>query len=134
MNKSTHYLPFIIAKTESTSSLFSNRCIKMSVTITLNRIQHGKYTPRPKLHKKVFYKVFSPKVFKLSPIESINLDLQFNIKSSGEKPTDFQLFPTLARFGLSIEESNWKTATQTETITVNILNKNYNIRIQHQKR
>ena len=40
-------------------------------------------------------------------------------------PTQFQLFPTLAQFGLSLEENNWKTATKTESITVNILNKNY---------
>ena len=59
-------------------------------------------------------------------MESINLDLEFNIISAeGITPTQFQLFPTLNQFGLSLEESNWKTATQTESITVNILNKNY---------
>ena len=100
--------------------------MKMLLTIKLNRIQYGKYMPKPKLHKKAFYKVFSPKAFKLKPMESINLDLQFNLKSAeGIIPTHFQLFPTLAQFGLSLEESNWKTATQSESITVNILNKNY---------
>ena len=100
--------------------------MKMSLTIKLNTIQHGRYMPKPKLHKKAFYKIFSTKTFKLKPMESINLDLQFNLKSAeGMTPTQFQLFPTLARFGLSLEESNWKTATQTESITVNILNKNY---------
>ena len=29
--------------------------MKMSITIKLNKIQHGKYTPKPKLHKKAFY-------------------------------------------------------------------------------
>ena len=100
--------------------------MKMSLTIKLNTIQHGKYTPKPKLHKKAFYKIFSPKAFKLQPMESINLDLQFNlISAEGMIPIKFQLFPTLTQFGLSLEESNWKTATQTESITVNILNKNY---------
>ena len=100
--------------------------MKMSLTIKLNTIQHGKYTPKPKLHKKAFYKIFSPKALKLKPLESINLDLQFNLKSAeGMIPTQFQLFPTLAQFGLSLEESNWKAATKTESITVNILNKNY---------
>ena len=57
---------------------------------------------------------------------SIDLDLQFNIKSAENiTPTDFQLFPSLKQFGLSLEDSNWKTATQKESITVNILNKNY---------
>ena len=100
--------------------------MKMSLTIKRNTIQHGKYTPKPKLHKKTFYKIFSPKAFKLKPMESINLDLQFNLKSAeGMIPTHFQLFPTFTQFGLSLEESNWKTATQSESITVNILNKNY---------
>ena len=85
--------------------------------------------------KKTFYKIFSPKAFNLKPMESINLDLQFNLKSAeGMIPTHFQLFPTLTQFGLSLEESNWKTATQSESITVNILNKNYSNTFNIKKR
>ena len=67
-------------------------------------------------------------------MESINLDLRFNIIwAEGMTPTDFDLYPTLKQFGLSHEDSNWKTVTktviksisQTESITVTILNKNY---------
>ena len=106
----------------------------MSITIKLNQVQYGKYVPRPKLHKKAFYKVFSPKAFKLKPMESITLDLKLNIIwAEGIKPTDFDLYPTLKQFGLSVEDSNWKSVTktgikfvpQTESITVTILNKNY---------
>ena len=105
----------------------------MSVTIKLNQVQYGRYAPRPKLHKKAFYKVFSPKVFKLKPMESITLDLKLNIIwEEGITPTDFDLYPTLKQFGLSVEDSNWKSVTktgtkfvpQTESITVTILNKN----------
>ena len=106
----------------------------MSITIKLNQVQYGKYVPRPKLHKKAFYKVFSPKAFKLKPMESITLDLKLNIIWAERiKPTDFDLYPTLKQFGLSVEDSNWKSVTktgikfvpQTESITVTILNKNY---------
>ena len=106
----------------------------MSTTIKLNEIQYGKYVPRPKLHKKAFYKVFSPNAFKLKPMESITLDLRFNIIwAEGMTPTDLDLYPTLKQFGLSLEDSNWKSVIktgiksvpQTESITVTILNKNY---------
>ena len=62
--------------------------MKMALTIKLNTIQHGKYMPKPKLHKKAFYKIFSPKAFKLKTMESINLDLPFNlISAEGMIPT-----------------------------------------------
>ena len=106
----------------------------MSLTIKLNQIQYGRYTPRPKLHKKAFYKIFSPKAFKLKPMESVTLDLKLNIIwAEGMTPTDFDLYPTLKQFGLSVEDSNWKSVIKTgikfvpqpESITVTILNKNY---------
>ena len=106
----------------------------MSTTIKINQIQYGKFVPKPKLHKKVFYKVFSPRAFKLKPMESITLNLT---------PTNFDLYPTLKQFGLSLEETNWKQVCntgikfipQTESITVTILNKNcsnvFNIKKQN---
>ena len=97
----------------------------MSVTIKLVKIQHGENVPRPKLHKKAFYKIFSPMAFKLKPMESITLDLKFSIYTPTLPITDIDLFPTLKQFGLSIEESNWKTADRTETIKLCLLNKNY---------
>ena len=51
----------------------------MSVTVKINQIQYGRYTPRPKLHKKAFYKVYSPKAFKLRPMESITIDLKIYV-------------------------------------------------------
>ena len=106
----------------------------MSLTIKLNQIQYGRYAPRPKLHKNAFYKIFSPMAFKLKPMESITLDLKLNIIwAEGITPTDFDLYPILKQFGLSLEDSNWKSVTktgikfvpQTESITITILNKNY---------
>ena len=106
----------------------------MSTTIKINQIQYGKFVPKPKLHKKAFYKVFSPRAFKLKPMESITLNLT---------PTNFDLYPTLKQFGLSLEETNWKQVCntgikfipQTESITVTILNKNcsnvFNIKKQN---
>ena len=103
------------------------------LTIKLNQSQYGRFTPRPRLHKKAFYKVFSPKAFKLKPMESVTLDLKFNIISAeGLTPEDLDLYPTLKQSGLSLEETNWKSVCktrikftpQTESITVTILNKN----------
>ena len=105
----------------------------MSVTIKVNQIQYERYAPRPKLHKKAFYKIFSPKAFKLKPMESITLDLKINIIwAEALSPTDLDLYPTLQQVGFSLEESNWKTVCMTgtkhtpltESITVTILNKN----------
>ena len=106
----------------------------MSLTVKINQVQYGRYVPRPKIHKKAFYKVFSPKAFKLKPMESITIDLKINIIwAEGLTPTKFDLYPTLKQFGLSLEETNWKSISktgikftpQTESITVTILNKNY---------
>ena len=105
----------------------------MSTTVKINQIQYGSYVPRPKLHKKAFYKIFSPKAFKLKPMESITLNLKINIIwAEGLTPKNFDLYPTLKQFGLSFEETNWKLISntgitftpQTELITVTILNKN----------
>ena len=96
----------------------------MSVTIKLVKIQYGIKSKRPVLHKKAFYKIFLPVGFKLKPMESQTINLQINI-SSHLIGTDFDLLPTLKKFGLSIEENNWKTASGDETIKICILNKNY---------
>ena len=105
----------------------------MSVTVKINQIQYGRYALRPKLHKKAFYKLYSPFAFKLKPMESITIDLKINIIwAEGVTPTELDLYPTLKQFGLSLEDSNWKSVCQTgtkhtdlsETITVTILNKN----------
>ena len=105
----------------------------MSVTIKLNQIQYGRYVPRPKLHKKAFYKIYSPMAFKLKPMESITIDLKINnIWAEALTPTELDLYPTLKQFGLSLEESNWKAVCKTgirsrpltDSITVTILNKN----------
>ena len=112
-------------------------------SIKINQVQYGRYTQRPTLHKKAFYKVFSPKAFRLRPMESITLDLKFNIIwAEGLLPKEFDLYPTLKQFGLSLEESNWKEISnsgtefkpQTDSITVTILNKNYTYTFNIKKR
>ena len=97
----------------------------MSHTIKLVKIQHGSRVVRPKLHKKAFYKIFAPIGFKLKPMESITLDLKFNIYSPELQGTDLNLLPTLKQFGLSIEENNWKTTSRNESFKIFILNKNH---------
>ena len=102
-------------------------------TVNINQVQYGIYAVTPTLHKNAFYKVFSPKAFKLKPMESITIDLKINIIwAEGLTPRDFDLYPTLKQFGLSLEETNWKEVSTTVTefiplrksIVVTILNKN----------
>ena len=102
-------------------------------TIKINQVQYGKNATRPILYKKAFYKVFSPAAFKLKPMESITINLKINILwAEGLKPKDFDLFPSLKQFGLSLEQSNWKEVSATlteftpqkESIVITILNKN----------
>ena len=92
--------------------------------VLLIKIQYGARIKRPVLHKKAFYKIFSPIGFKLKPMESKILDLQINI-STDFVTVDFNLLPTLRQFGISVEENNWKTAAGSETIKIRLLNKNY---------
>ena len=103
------------------------------LTIKINQVQHGKNFAKPILHKKAFYKVFSPIAFKLKPMESITIDLKINIIwAEALKPKDFDLFPSLKQFGLSLEQTNWKEVSatlteftpQTKSIIITILNKN----------
>ena len=102
-------------------------------TIKINQVQYRRYAVTPTLHKNAFYKVFSPKAFKLKPMESITIDLKINIIwAEGLTPRDFDLYPALKQFGLSLKETNWKevstTVTEfiplTKSIVVTILNKN----------
>ena len=67
-------------------------------------------------------------------MESITLDLIFNIIwAEGLTPEHLDLYPTPKQFGLSLEETNWKSVCktgikftpQTESVTATILNKNY---------
>ena len=96
----------------------------MPDSIKFIKIQYGIRAKRPVLHKKAFYKLFSPTGFKLKPMESKTIDLQINIQTQTIN-VDFNLLPTLRQFGLSIEENNYKTARGNETIKICILNKNY---------
>ena len=66
-------------------------------------------------------------------MESITINLKINIIwAEGLKPKDFDLFPSLKQFGLSLEQSNWKEVSATlteftpqkESIVITILNKN----------
>ena len=83
--------------------------------IKLNQIQYGNNTTKPKLHKKAFYKIYSPIAFKLKPLESITIDLKINIIwAEGLFPSELNLYPTLLKFGLSLEDSNWKKVANTE--------------------
>ena len=71
-----------------------------------NLLQNQNYT------KKHSTKYFHQRHSNLRRWNQQNLNLQFNITSSEDSIPDLQLSPTLRQFGLSIEESNWNTASK----------------------
>ena len=102
----------------------------MAETINIE-IDYGNIQ-RPVLHKKAFYKIYSPGRFKLKPTEHIHLNLDIKIKTMdyySDAKFDLlpkcDLLPTLKHLGLLTKENNWKNSDNFETIKLCILNKNY---------
>ena len=81
-----------------------------------------------------FYKVYSPKKFKLRPREDIYLDLKFNVEASKELDPWISLFPSIKKLGLSIENEDWaNNLTKDNTIQLQLLNKSFNYTINISK-
>ena len=57
--------------------------------------------------KNRFYKIYSPKKFKLRPREDIYLDLKFNIQTPERIEPWLNLLPSLKEMGLHIENDDW---------------------------
>ena len=81
-----------------------------------------------------FYKVYSPKKFKLRPREDIYLDLKFNVEASKELDPWISLFPSIKKLGLNIENEDWaNNLTKDNTIQLQLLNKSFNYTINISK-
>ena len=73
-----------------------------------------------------FYKIYSPKKFKLRPRGDIYLDLKFNIQKPDRTEPWLNLLSSLKRTGLKIENGNWKNnLTKDNTIQLHILNTSF---------
>ena len=81
--------------------------------------------------KTKFYKVYSPKKFKLRPIDDIYLDLKFNIQMPDRIEPWLNLLPSLKSIGLHIENNDWKNnLTKDNTVQPHILNRSFTYTIE----
>ena len=85
--------------------------------------------------KEKFYKIYSPKKFKLRPRDDIYLDLKFNIKTSKELQPWISLLPSLKGFCLAIENEDWAyNITKENTLQLHLLNKSFTYTIYVSKK
>ena len=90
-----------------------------NLTVTFNS-----YIKNPDMIK--FYKIYSPKKFKLRPRDNIYFDLKFNIETSKEIQPWISLLPSLKGFGLAIENEDWaNNITKDNTIQLHLFNKSF---------
>ena len=82
-----------------------------------------------------FFKIYSPKKFKLRPRGDIYLDLKFNIQKPDRTEPWLNLLSSLKRTGLKIENGNWKNnLTKDNTIQLHILNTRFFLYNEHQEK
>ena len=81
-----------------------------------------------------FFKIYSPKKFKLRPRDDIYLDLKFNVEASKELDPWISLLPSIKKLGLNIENEDWaNNLTKDNTIQLQLLNKSFNYTINISK-
>ena len=81
-----------------------------------------------------FFKVYSPRKFKLRPREDIYLDLKFNVEASKELDPRISLLPSIKGLGLNIENEDWaNNLTKENTIQLHLLNKSFTYSINMSK-
>ena len=84
--------------------------------------------------KTKFYKVYSPKKFKLRPRDDIDLDLKFNIQTPDRIELWLNLLPSLKTIGFHIENDDWKNnLTKDKTVQLHTLNRNFTYTIKTKK-
>ena len=73
-----------------------------------------------------FFKVYSPKKFKLRPRDDIHLDLKFNIQTPDRIEPWLNLLPSLQSTGLKIKNDDWKNnLTKDNAIQLHILSTSF---------
>ena len=85
--------------------------------------------------KTKFYKVYSPKKFKLRPRDDIDLDLKSNIQTPDRIELWLNLLPSLKTIGFHIENDDWKNnLTKDKTVQLHTLNRNFTYTIKTKKK
>ena len=99
-----------------------------NLTVTFNSYMRIKKPDMTNSDK--FYKVYSPKKFKLRPRDDIYLDLKFNVETSKVLEPWISLLPSIKGRGLSIENEDWaNNKTKDNIIQLHLLNKSFNYTI-----
>ena len=81
-----------------------------------------------------FYKVYSPKKFKLRSRDNIYLDLKFNVEASKELDPWTSLLPSIKGLDLNIENEDWaNNLTKDNTVQLHLLNKSFTYTINISK-
>ena len=81
-----------------------------------------------------FYKIYSPKKFKLRPRADIYLDLKNKINVPNTLEPWINLLPSLKGLGLKIEDKDWvSNKTKNDTIQLHILNRRFTRTIEIEK-
>ena len=103
-----------------------------NLTVTFNSYMRIKKPDMTNSDK--FYKVYSPKKFKLRPRDDIYLDLKFNVETSKVLEPWINLLPSIKGRGLSIENEDWaNNKTKDNIIQLHLLNKSFNYTINISK-
>ena len=129
----TESFPFIVQikhsarkKTQNMINYFENLTINFNSNVG---IKNPDMTDKTK-----FYKVYSPKKFKLRPRDDIDLDLKFNIQTPDRIELWLNLLPSLKTIGFHIENDDWKNnLTKDKTVQLHTLNRNFTYTIKTKK-
>ena len=129
----TESFPFIVQikhsarkKTQNMINYFENLTINFNSYVG---IKNPDMTDKTK-----FYKVYSPKKFKLRPRDDIDLDLKFNIQTPDRIELWLNLLPSLKTIGFHIENDDWKNnLTKDKTVQLHTLNRNFTYTIKTKK-
>ena len=130
----TESFPFIVQikhsarkKTQNMINYFENLAINFNSYVG---IKNPDMTDKTK-----FYKVYSPKKFKLRPRDDIDLDLKFNIQTPDRIELWLNLLPSLKTIGFHIENDDWKNnLTKDKTVQLHTLNRNFTYTIKTKKK
>ena len=130
----TESFPFIVQikhsarkKTQNMTNYFENLTINFNSYV---EIKNPDMTDKTK-----FYKVYSPKKFKLRPRDDIDLDLKFNIQTPDRIELWLNLLPSLKTIGFHIENDDWKNnLTKDKTVQLHTLNRNFTYTIKTKKK
>ena len=108
-----------------------NTCNHLIVTI-----DYHSQTRQPDLTAKGdFYKIYSPKKFKLRPRDDIHLDLKIKIDVPKILEPWINLLPSLKGLALKIENEGWASnKTKDGTVQLHILNRSFTRTIEIRKK